>query len=120
MASLDELWGLVASIPKGKVASYGAIGAALKNPASGFMVGRWMAQCPEGTPWWRVVSKSGAFPIAKLDPYLGLDQRKLLEGEGVSFIGELVDMERHAWLMADASDSGQPSIINHQSSSTFR
>jgi methylated-DNA-protein-cysteine methyltransferase related protein len=97
MTSLDELWGIVKSIPRGKVSTYGAVGAALKNPASGFMVGRWMAQCSEGVPWWRVVAKAGSFPIEKLDPYLELDQRRLLQKEGVGFVDDLVDMERHFW-----------------------
>ena len=48
MAPLDELWDLVRSIPRGKVSTYGMIGAAMRNPTSGFQVGRWMAQCPEG------------------------------------------------------------------------
>ena len=98
MSSLDELWNLVRSIPAGKVASYGAVGAALKNPASGFMVGRWMAQCPEGVPWWRVVAKTGSLPIEKVNPYLEMDQRRLLEREGVSFIDDTVDMSSHSWL----------------------
>lgn len=97
MAALDELWDLVRSIPRGRVGSYGTVGAALKNPASGYLVGRWMAQCPEGVPWWRVVAKTGALPIEKLDPYLEMDQRRLLESEGVIFVDDRVDYSAHAW-----------------------
>jgi alkylated DNA nucleotide flippase Atl1 len=56
-----------------------------------------MAQCPDGVPWWRVVAKTGALPIAKRDPYAEMDQRRLLEREGVRFVDDLIDMDTHAW-----------------------
>jgi len=90
---LDELWAVVNTIPKGKVASYGACGRALPNPASGRMVGRWMTQAPEGVPWWRVVAKSGLCPIGKMDPALGIEQRSILVREGVVFDGDRVQHE---------------------------
>ena len=61
------------------------------------MVGRWMAQCPEGVPWWRVIAKTGSLPIGKMDPYGEMDQRHLLEKEGVDFIGDQVDIEKFFW-----------------------
>lgn len=97
MSLLEELWRVVRSIPKGRVSAYGQVGAALRQPATGRMVGRWMSQAPQDVPWWRVVAKTGAFPITKRDPYLGLDQRRLLESEGVTFDGERVDMSVCAW-----------------------
>ncbi len=95
--TLDALWDLVLSIPPGKCASYGEVGRALPNPATGYQVGRWMAQCPEGVPWWRVVSKDGTFPIGRRDPSLGLEQRALLAREGVPFEGDAVDMAACGW-----------------------
>jgi methylated-DNA-protein-cysteine methyltransferase-like protein len=94
---MEELWELIRSIPRGHVATYGSLGAALRNPASGFMVGRWMAQCPDGIPWWRVVAKTGALPIAKRDPYAEVDQRRLLEHEGVRFLEDRVEMDGQVW-----------------------
>ena len=96
-APLEPLWDLIRQIPEGKVASYGSLGAALKNPVSGFLVGRWMAQCPAGIPWWRVVAKAGTFPIGKRDPNVEWDQRQMLEREGVAFVDDRVDMEAHQW-----------------------
>jgi methylated-DNA-protein-cysteine methyltransferase related protein len=90
----DELWTLVRSIPKGKCVSYGALGKALTNPVSGYMVGRWMASCPPDLPWWRVVAKDGRLPVWRRDPSLGIDQRRTLEEEGVEFEDERVDMTR--------------------------
>ena len=90
---LDELWSVVRAIPVGRVSSYGDVGRALRHPATGFQVGRWMARCPEDVPWWRVVSKSGRFPIGKRDARLELEQRDLLEREGVEVEVDTVDME---------------------------
>jgi methylated-DNA-protein-cysteine methyltransferase related protein len=87
---MDGLWQVVSSIPPGRVVSYGAVGRALPAPASGWMVGRWMAQCPEGVPWWRVVAATGDLPTHKRDPRLAQDQRRRLEAEGVEFDGERV------------------------------
>lgn len=95
-SGLDELWDLVRAIPAGKCASYGDLGRMLHNPASGFMVGRWMAQAPPDLPWWRVVAKDGRLPIHKRDPRLAEEQRLKLEREGVE-IGERIDMERFGW-----------------------
>ncbi|MCB8933562.1 MAG: MGMT family protein [Fimbriimonadaceae bacterium] len=96
--TLDALWAIVRSIPEGKCASYGEVGAALFEPATGFQVGRWMARCPDDVPWWRVVSKQGRFPITRRHPSLGFQQRELLEREGVTFAGDAVDMAASGWI----------------------
>jgi methylated-DNA-protein-cysteine methyltransferase-like protein len=102
MAKLDELWSLVRQIPKGRVASYGDIGKLLKHPASGFLVGRWMAQAPDGIPWWRVVAKTGSLPISKRGPALASEQEQRLRKERVRFtkVGQ-IDMQRCAWPSGD-------------------
>ncbi len=94
---LAELWALVAGIPRGRCASYGALGRGLRNPASGYLVGRWMAQCPQGLPWWRVVAKDGRLPIHKRDPRWAQEQCERLEQEGIGFIEGRVNMEAHGW-----------------------
>jgi alkylated DNA nucleotide flippase Atl1 len=78
---MEELYDLVRQIPAGRVVSYGALGNALSRPVSGFLVGRAMRSCPEGVPWWRVVSKDGFLVIHKLDPVLALRQREKLRSE---------------------------------------
>jgi methylated-DNA-protein-cysteine methyltransferase-like protein len=79
----DALFELVRRIPRGKATSYGAIGAALEPPISGFLVGRAMRNCPEDVPWWRVVAKDGSFPTNKLSPDIANDQLRLLKKEKV-------------------------------------
>ncbi|MCW5939458.1 MAG: MGMT family protein [Fimbriimonadaceae bacterium] len=81
--ALEEVWNVVRSIPLGRVASYGAIGRALRPPLSGRIVGRFMARCPGDVPWWRVVAQTGELPVGKRDPRLEMEQREILAGEGV-------------------------------------
>jgi len=92
---LNELWGLVKSIPRGKVASYGELGRALSRPSSGYMVGRWMAVAPKGLPWWRVVGKNGEMRTESRDPELAKMQRDHLAKEKVRIVDGAVDMEAH-------------------------
>lgn len=97
MTSREELYALVLKIPKGRCAGYGALGRFLRNPVSGYVVGRWMASAPDGLPWWRVVAKDGTLVVARRDPELGLRQRELLAQEGVPFEGDQVRMESVVW-----------------------
>jgi methylated-DNA-protein-cysteine methyltransferase-like protein len=96
--TLEDLWNIVRSIPSGKVMSYGEVGALLPNPTNGRMVGRWMAQAPDGVPWWRVVAKDGRLPIAKRGPGFASEQEERLQNEGTPFLeGGRVDMRRAAY-----------------------
>jgi methylated-DNA-protein-cysteine methyltransferase-like protein len=52
---------------------------------------------PEDIPWWRVVLKNGGIATDKLDPELGLLQRRRLDAEGVPLTDDRVDMERAGW-----------------------
>ncbi len=97
MTSRNRLYELVKSIPAGKVCSYSDLGKALPSYASGLVIGRWMANCPPGLPWWRVVAKDGSLPIAKRNPTFALEQRERLIQEGVAFDGDCVQMNRFAY-----------------------
>jgi alkylated DNA nucleotide flippase Atl1 len=98
---LNELWDIVRKIPEGCCASYGDVARSLENPVSGYTVGRWMANAPDGVPWWRVVSKDGVLVIAKKDPQAALIQRQRLEAEGIAFEGECVVMSAHRFGLLD-------------------
>lgn len=96
--TLEELWKIVRSIPRGKVMSYGDVGRMLKYPASGFMVGKWMASAPEGVPWWRVLAKDGSLSIAKRSTQLAIEQEQRLKKEGIEFLPDgRVDMEKFSF-----------------------
>ncbi|MEW5883817.1 MAG: MGMT family protein [Armatimonadota bacterium] len=93
METLDDLWRVVREIPSGRVASYGDVGARLRQPATGYLVGRWMAQAPPDVPWWRVVAQSGQLVTSKRSPHLAAEQERLLREEGVPFLEPgVVDM----------------------------
>jgi methylated-DNA-protein-cysteine methyltransferase related protein len=72
----------IREIPEGFVRSYGDL-----SPGAPRFAGAVLAACHDpDVPWQRVVRADGS--LAK-----GERQRKLLEGEGVPFKGERVDMQ---------------------------
>ena len=81
---------LAGEIPRGRVISYGALGARCEPPISGYICGRVMGQLMEDVPWWRVVGKSGKLPIVKRGPDHARRQRELLEDEGVEFEEDVI------------------------------
>jgi len=83
---------VVASIPRGKVATYGQVAAAAGYPLYHRLVVRILRQAGDRLPWQRVVGAGGEI---KLKREAGLEQRRRLELEGVTFRGRRVDMERH-------------------------
>jgi len=95
---MDDIWDIVRSIPPGRVATYGDVGAALKNPMSGFLVGRRLQSCPDGVPWWRVVAKDGTLPIWKLDPTAEDVQAERLRSEGVEVVDGRIDMAHFRYM----------------------
>ncbi len=88
---------VVATIPEGRVASYGAVAAAVREVTgrgSARVVGRVMALYGAEVCWWRVVTASGA-PAERV----ATEQRRRLRSEDVPFVGEppRVDLARAGW-----------------------
>lgn len=84
---------LCREISRGRVISYGALGARCEPPISGYVCGRVMGRVMDVTPWWRVVGKTGNLPIHKKGPERAREQRELLEKEGVEFDGDAIKRE---------------------------
>jgi methylated-DNA-protein-cysteine methyltransferase-like protein len=82
-------------IPPGQVATYGQIAAFIGLPSHARFVGRTLGNLPKGTklPWHRVVNAR-----LRLSPRGGGERRqqRLLEAEGVSFIGGRIAND-HCW-----------------------
>lgn len=81
-------------IPRGKVATYGAVARAAGYPRHARQVA-WALRAAHGAiPWHRVVGAGGQI---KLSGSPGLEQRLRLESEGVIFRGRRIDMRRHEY-----------------------
>ena len=77
-------------IPRGRVSTYGAIAKAAGYPRCARHVGRVLKQV-QGLPWQRVLGSGGRISLRGES---GLEQRFLLQAEGVGFKGRRVDMQR--------------------------
>ena len=89
----EEIWQLVASIPAGRVATYGQLARLAGLPNHARYVGTTLKNLPKGTtlPWFRVLKSNGevAFPAAS-PPWK--KQKKLLEAEGILMQGMKVQL----------------------------
>jgi methylated-DNA-protein-cysteine methyltransferase related protein len=79
---------VIRRIPRGRVSTYGAIAKAAGYPRCARHVARVLKQV-DGLPWQRVLGSGGRI---SLRGELGMEQRFLLEAEGVRFRGRRVDM----------------------------
>ena len=98
-----RVWAFVRQVPRGKVATYGQIALMLPPPNgipfesykafSPRWVGGAMANCPDDVPWQRVINSQG-----KISERPGAEkQRMLLEGEGIVFIKDKIDLKKYGW-----------------------
>jgi methylated-DNA-protein-cysteine methyltransferase-like protein len=98
---LREIYAVIASIPRGKVVTYGEVADMVGRPNGHRFVAKAMRTCPKGLPWQRVVGRRDArrAKISIQDPSQAAVQRKLLEKEGVVFddTGSIV-MARSGWM----------------------
>ncbi|MGB8772249.1 MAG: MGMT family protein [Candidatus Korobacteraceae bacterium] len=78
----------IRKIPRGRVSTYGAIAKAAGYPRCARHVGRVLKQV-SGLPWQRVLGSGGRISLRGES---ALEQRFLLEAEGVRFRGRRVDM----------------------------
>jgi methylated-DNA-protein-cysteine methyltransferase related protein len=88
----EEIRAAVAKIPRGKVATYGAVAKAAGFPGNARRVA-WALRNTDGRlPWHRVLGAGGKILLPK---EAGAEQRLRLEAEGVAFRGGKVWMARH-------------------------
>ena len=87
----QRVYTAVATIPFGKVVSYGDIARAIGYPHRARFVGFAMRACPEHLPWHRVVKADGTVTGGEYAPL----RRMLLEREGIPFLPDgRVDMQQ--------------------------
>lgn len=93
-----RIWQVVASIPAGKVASYGQV-ARLADIGNGARaVGRTLRELPPDSalPWFRVVNSQGRISLPKGPSYDR--QADLLAAEGVILINGRINLSNDRWI----------------------
>jgi methylated-DNA-protein-cysteine methyltransferase-like protein len=103
----QQVYDLVAQIPRGRVMTYGQIAVLLRKPTAARAVGYALHQLPPGTdiPWQRVINSQG-----KISPRGAGDllhepslQQILLEGEGIPFDSQRkIDLDQYLWEPEDS------------------
>jgi methylated-DNA-protein-cysteine methyltransferase-like protein len=94
-----RVYAVVRTIPRGRVLTYGQIATLLGSPYMARQVGWAMHGCPKGLPWQRVVGAGGKILVNSLSVGDGaLLQKRLLQLEGVRFVGQRVDLAAHQFI----------------------
>ena len=91
---------MVRRIPRGRVATYGQVAELAGMPRQPRVVGYALHSLPNGTPvpWHRVINAQGRVSARAGQPAGSLEQRMLLEGEGVTFDARgRVSLARYRW-----------------------
>jgi methylated-DNA-protein-cysteine methyltransferase-like protein len=92
----EEVYAIVAQIPKGRVMTYGQLAALAGHPYAARVVGGIAHWGDPDLPWQRVVKKSGS--LAEGYPGGLSGHKQVLESEGVSVTDDYrVDVEELLW-----------------------
>ncbi|MBI2096920.1 MAG: MGMT family protein [Candidatus Sungbacteria bacterium] len=80
----QEVYKLVAKVPKGKVATYGQIAALISTPRAAQVVGFALRALPQNSevPWQRVINSQGCISIQN-PRWPQSEQARLLKREGI-------------------------------------
>jgi methylated-DNA-protein-cysteine methyltransferase-like protein len=87
----EKIRAAILKVPRGKVATYGAVARAAGFPGAARQV-VWALRQSRGLPWHRVLAAGGRIA---LPGEAGFEQRLRLEAEGVQFNGSRVRMADH-------------------------
>jgi len=88
----------IRKVPRGRVSTYGAIAKAAGYPRCSRHVGRVLRQI-DGLPWQRILGSGGRISLRGES---ALEQRFLLQAEGVRFKGRRVDLREFEHRFATA------------------
>lgn len=94
----EQVWRLVETIPKGKVASYGQLASMLGRPRKARHVGYALHQTPENLilPWHRVINAQGKISF-EYNSQEFLMQKAMLQAEDIEFTNDKIDLDRYGW-----------------------
>lgn len=103
----EKVFEIVKRIPEGKVTTYGHIAKAIGIKLSARMVG-WalnsLAYKQSDVPAHRVVNRRGELTGKKYFPTPDY-MKELLLSEGITFVGEAVDLSKHLWVPGSLEDN---------------
>ena len=90
----ESIWQVVASIPEGRIATYGQVASMAGQPGRARWVGRLLSELPEATtlPWHRVVNASGQIT----NPH-AMTQIQRLALEGIKINNLRLRLKQHQW-----------------------
>jgi methylated-DNA-protein-cysteine methyltransferase-like protein len=100
MSSHARVYHVVCRIPRGRVATYGAVATQAGLPGRARQVGYALSALPDGTdvPWHRVINARGEISARSGEARLERVQRVLLEAEGIVFGQDgRIDLDRYGW-----------------------
>lgn len=105
----EPVYTFVRTVPRGQVVTYGQVAACIQGVSlTPRQVGTAMRYAPQDVPWQRVVGANGYLPIGKRSTQMQMQQRRLLEQEGVTFLekdAERIDMIHCQWRPTDLENS---------------
>ncbi len=89
---------VIASIPTGRVATYGQIAELSGLPGRARLVGRVLSQLPDDTllPWHRVVNATGKISLPKWNNGYQVQKRRL-QCEGVEIVNDRIKLKNYRW-----------------------
>jgi methylated-DNA-protein-cysteine methyltransferase-like protein len=87
---------IIASVPKGKVSTYGKVAAAAGYPLYHAVAGLLRRNMPDALPWQRIVGAGGEI---KLRGEGAVEQRFRLIMEGVKFRGKRINMKTYEHML---------------------
>jgi methylated-DNA-protein-cysteine methyltransferase-like protein len=102
-----RIYAVIASIPRGKVATYGMVAALAGLPGRARQVGYALHALPPGSkvPWQRVINARGEISLAGESAER---QRALLEKEGIELDGGRVSLARYTWRPGQVTSKQKP------------
>jgi methylated-DNA-protein-cysteine methyltransferase-like protein len=95
----QRIFAVVKRIPRGRVATYGQVAGLAGLPNHARQVGYALQSLEDASavPWQRVVNSKGEIS-ARCHPYAVVQQRQMLEREGIAFgAGERIPLKRFLW-----------------------
>lgn len=95
---LEALYAALASIPPGRVITYGELAQLAGLGRAARWVGTQLSKLPQGSalPWHRVVAAGGRLSLPA-GTASGDEQRRRLDAEGVKIVAGRLDLRLHGW-----------------------